>query len=119
MNPAKNVVDKFGGQSALAKMLGKRPGTVQYWVKTGHDPLKTATRTIESCKEALGVNLQPREFIADSSQSEAVAVRKSWPPEAKYKGFLNLLDMDIPAVRAIERPEGRRQDIRSRNVVGY
>ena len=95
MNPAKNVVDKFGGQSALAKMLGKRPGTVQYWVKTGMIPSRRQPELLNLAKKK-GVNLHPREFIADSSQREAVAVKKAGPPEAKYKGFLNLLDMDIP-----------------------
>ncbi len=40
MNTAQRVVEKFGGQSAVAKLLGKGQTTVQYWVKTGTIPAK-------------------------------------------------------------------------------
>jgi len=37
---AKAIVEKFGGQSALARMIGKRQTTVAYWVKSGIIPAK-------------------------------------------------------------------------------
>ena len=63
MNNAKRIIDRFGGQSALANLLGKRQSTVQHWAKTGripshwHKPLmKLAVR--------LGINLEPKDFVA-------------------------------------------------------
>ena len=37
-NRAKQIVDRFGGQSSLAGMLGKRQSTVQHWVRIGRIP---------------------------------------------------------------------------------
>ena len=94
MNPAKQVIEKFGGQSALAKLLGKRQGTVQYWARTGMIPSKRQPELLKLAKKH-GIELHPREFMADSFRREVPPVRVG-PPEAKHKGFLNLLDIDIP-----------------------
>lgn len=37
---AKEIIEKFGGQSALARRLGKGQSTVAYWAKTGIIPAK-------------------------------------------------------------------------------
>ena len=37
---AKEIIDKFGGQSALARRLGKGQSTVAYWAKTGIIPAR-------------------------------------------------------------------------------
>jgi DNA-binding transcriptional regulator YdaS (Cro superfamily) len=37
-NPAEQIIQRFGGQSALAELLGKRQSTVQHWAKTGRIP---------------------------------------------------------------------------------
>ena len=38
-NPAERVIRRFGGQSALAALLGRRQSTIQHWARTGHIPL--------------------------------------------------------------------------------
>ena len=62
MNNAKRIIDRFGGQSALAALLGKRQSTIQHWAKTGRIPsqwhkpmMKLAIRH--------GVVLEPKDFV--------------------------------------------------------
>ncbi len=38
MNTAEKVIEKFGGQSKLAKLIERRQSTVQYWAKSGIIP---------------------------------------------------------------------------------
>ena len=40
MGNAKTIIEKFGGQTALADLIGKGQTTVSYWVKTGVIPAK-------------------------------------------------------------------------------
>jgi myo-inositol-1-phosphate synthase len=62
-SPARRIIARFGGQSALAALLGKRQSTVEHWAQTGripakwHQPLMTLAR-----KE--GILLEPRDFVA-------------------------------------------------------
>lgn len=50
MNTAQKVIEKFGGQTALAEVLGKGQSTVAHWAKTGviparwHSPVLNAAR---------------------------------------------------------------------------
>jgi hypothetical protein len=37
---AREIIEKFGGQSALAELIGKGQSTVAYWAKTGAIPTK-------------------------------------------------------------------------------
>jgi hypothetical protein len=37
-NPAQRVIAKFGGQCALARLLGRRQSTVQHWANRGYIP---------------------------------------------------------------------------------
>ena len=40
MNAAQTIIEKFGGQTALASLLGKGQSTVQHWAKVGMIPAK-------------------------------------------------------------------------------
>jgi hypothetical protein len=62
MNTAKIVVGKFGGQSALAGLIGKGQSTVGYWVKTGTIPAKWHTKLLTLAVEK-GISLSPDDFI--------------------------------------------------------
>ena len=63
MNKAKLIVDKFGGQSALARLIGKGQTTVQYWVKTGIIPARWQSEILKLAKEQ-EVDLTPDDFIS-------------------------------------------------------
>jgi myo-inositol-1-phosphate synthase len=62
-NSAEAIIRRFGGQSGLASLLGKRQSTIQHWAKTGripsqwHGPLMSLARS-------RGVVLEPRDFVA-------------------------------------------------------
>lgn len=61
MNAAELIIKKFGGQTALANLLGKRQGTVGYWAKTGTIPAKWRTKLINLASEN-GLDLVPADF---------------------------------------------------------
>ena len=47
MNNAKQIIERFGGQSALAALLGKRQSTVQHWVRTARIPAQWHEKLLE------------------------------------------------------------------------
>ena len=63
MNNAQQVIDRFGGQSALAALLGKRQSTVQHWARTGRIPAQWHGRLIELAREK-GIGLEPKDFVS-------------------------------------------------------
>lgn len=48
---AKSVIEKFGGQSALSRLIGRGQSTVAYWAKTGVIPAKWHSQLIELARE--------------------------------------------------------------------
>ena len=71
-SPAERIIQRFGGQSALAKLLGKRQSTVQYWSKTGRIPSQWHERLMELALER-GIALEPGDFVASQVPSIAPA----------------------------------------------
>ncbi len=63
MNNAKQIIERFGGQSSLAGLIGKRQSTVQHWVKTGRIPAQWHPRLLEVAREQ-GIALEPRDFVS-------------------------------------------------------
>jgi len=59
---AHKIIEKFGGQSALAKALGIGQSTVSYWFKTGIIPAKWQTRLLKAALEN-GVELTGDDFL--------------------------------------------------------
>ena len=66
MNNARYIIDRFGGQSALAALLGKRQSTVQHWARTGRIPAQWHSRLMELAVEK-GISLEPRDFLESSA----------------------------------------------------
>ncbi len=67
-NPAKQIIDRFGGQSALAALLGKRQSTVQHWAKTGRIPSQWHQRLLQLAHEQ-GVRLEAKDFVSAGTPS--------------------------------------------------
>jgi hypothetical protein len=63
---AKQIIEKFGGQSALADLLGKGQSTVSYWAKTGVIPAKWHGILIELGKKH-GIALGATDFIIEAT----------------------------------------------------
>jgi len=69
MNIAKAIVDKFGGQTALATFLGKGQSTVSYWVKTGTIPARWYSKLLSLAAEK-GIDLGADDFILAPAPSK-------------------------------------------------
>lgn len=59
---AKYIIDKFGGQSALAALLGKSQSTVSYWAKTGVIPARWQSKLLSLALDN-SIELAPSDFI--------------------------------------------------------
>ncbi|MBN1188772.1 MAG: inositol-3-phosphate synthase [Dehalococcoidales bacterium] len=62
------IINRFGGQSALAGLLGRRQSTVQHWVKTGRIPAQWHKPLLKLAREK-GINLEPGEFVTNETPS--------------------------------------------------
>src|SRR5256885_8760437 len=61
-NPAERIIRRFGGQSALAALLGKRQSTVEHWAKTGRVPAQWQVPLMSLARQR-GVILEARDFV--------------------------------------------------------
>ena len=66
MNNAQRIIDRFGGQSSLAKLLGKRQSTVQHWAHTGRIPAQWHELLMALAVQR-GVGLEPKDFVESST----------------------------------------------------
>jgi len=57
------VIEKFGGQTALARLIGKGQSTVQHWAKTGNIPTKWQPELLRVAR-GHGIDLGPASFAA-------------------------------------------------------
>src|SRR6266571_7551148 len=62
-NPAERVIRRFGNQSRLASLLGKRQSTVQHWANTGRIPAQWH-QPLMSLARQKGVVLEAKDFVA-------------------------------------------------------
>lgn len=68
---AGRIIDRFGGLSALARLLGhKHPTTVQGWKERGFIPAKHQAAVLAKARE-IGVELTPDDFFLDSALEAA------------------------------------------------
>lgn len=70
MPKASDIIDKFGGQSALARLLNKRQSTIRHWYVNGI-PAKWQKPLLDLA-EKQGINLQPDDFFVESKEIEIV-----------------------------------------------
>jgi len=71
-NPAQRVIDRFGGQSALAQLLGRRQSTVEHWAATGRIPAQWQP-TLMALARDRGIALEARDFVVAESHVIAPA----------------------------------------------
>ena len=72
----RGVVDKFGGQTALAMLVGVNQSAVAYWVKRGSIPSKWHAQLLELANQN-GLSIDPSELIA------------AWPNMTVVKEIIN------------------------------
>lgn len=61
-NSAEQIIDRFGGQSSLATLLGRRQSTVQHWAQTGRIPSQWHKPLLALARKR-GVSLEPDDFV--------------------------------------------------------
>ena len=66
MNYAKQIIERFGGQSSLAALLGRRQSTVQHWARTGRIPSQWQKQLMELAYKH-GIRLEPKDFVESDS----------------------------------------------------
>ena len=90
MSPADRVIERFGGQSALARLIGKGPSTVQYWSKAGRIPPKWHPMLMQLAdREA--ISLSASDFIeAPGGELEPRT------PTARWSGDLVIGENSLP-----------------------
>src|SRR5437868_1968077 len=71
MHSAQVVIAKFGGQSALGRLLGKSQSTVQHWAEAGRIPAKWQSELLRLARER-GIDLSPSDFVTGSSHAHVV-----------------------------------------------
>jgi len=86
---AKQIIERFGGQSALAKMIGKGQSTVAYWAKAGTIPPKWYPVLLQLAQthgvplqpaDLMGVGAPPSDFGLPTIQIEARVTGLATPP---------------------------------------
>lgn len=85
------IIERFGGQSALARLIGKGPSTVQYWAKTGRIPSKWQPKLLELAASE-GISLEPSELGPDLPEP----VAEDRPPMALWAGILPIGENELP-----------------------
>ena len=101
---ARQIIDKFGGQTALARLLGVGQSTVSYWSKTGIIPAKWQSRLIEAAASK-GVELSNNDFLVpvnprgvDSSEIKVLVPQNVENPRSHQM----TLDLQIERQREID-----------------
>jgi hypothetical protein len=96
MNTAQKVIEKFGGQTALANIVGKRQSTIQHWAQVGVIPAKWQGELLKLAMER-GVDLQPIDFMNISSDEPLLdETRQVNIPEARWPGVLSVDSIELP-----------------------
>lgn len=90
------IVDAFGGQTALAALIGKGQSTVAYWVKTGSIPSKWHDELLKLAVQR-EVSLSAQDFVEQPvlqasgkhlSDKHFLSSSKAYDPENETSAFL-------------------------------
>jgi myo-inositol-1-phosphate synthase len=68
LNPSERIIRRFGGQSALANLLGKRQSTVEHWASTGRIPAQWQ-QPLMSLARQKGIVLEAKDFVTTERAS--------------------------------------------------
>ena len=100
MNRSEYSVSRFGSQSEMARAVGVRQSTVQYWCSKGTIPTKWHDKIIVAGKD-IGLHISSLEFTSDYKiAAKTIAVDgmegAGLPsPFAKWRGKIDLIDDEL------------------------
>lgn len=92
MNTAQRIIKKFGGQTKLARLIGKGQSTVQHWSKSGIIPAKWQQELLLLAK-AHDIDLTPSDFVTNP---KVVTLEEPHTPIARWQGILPIGNEDLP-----------------------
>jgi hypothetical protein len=95
MSSAKKIIQKFGGQSELARLIKKNQSTVQYWANKGTIPAKWHP-VLMSLAEQQGIDLVPGDFINATEGNHQTIEAESGLPIARWWGELLVGGSELP-----------------------
>jgi myo-inositol-1-phosphate synthase len=75
LNPAERIIRRFGGQTTLASLLGRRQSTVEHWASTGRIPAQWQQPLMSIARER-GVVVEPKDFVETQAPALAPAEGK-------------------------------------------
>lgn len=90
VSPAARVIERFGGQSNLARLIGKNHSTVQYWASTGRIPTKWHSQLLQLASQE-NISLTPSELVAVPGSAP-----RPQTPSARWAGALQVGDNELP-----------------------
>ncbi len=65
-NSAEQIIDRFGGQSTLANLLGRRQSTVEHWASAGRIPSQWQQPLMKLARDK-GIALEAKDFVAQQA----------------------------------------------------
>jgi hypothetical protein len=92
MNRVDSLISRFGNQSELARHLGTKQSTVQYWASTGRIPAKWHRKIIDAGK-SIGLSIDPLEVQSGRTALKMLtSIEENFPtsPFAKWRGKIDL-----------------------------
>ena len=94
---ALTIISKFGGQTALAKLIGKRQSNIEQWSKFGI-PAKWQPVLLNIAK-ANDIDLKPEDFFIDTQRKEQIDTIRDTEqiPFATHFGEVQIGSMVLPA----------------------
>jgi hypothetical protein len=75
----KEIIGRFGGQSALAALIGKGQSTVAYWVKAGSIPAKWQSVLLGLAREK-GIALSGTDFLEEQFSTQYTSAAETTAP---------------------------------------
>jgi myo-inositol-1-phosphate synthase len=63
LNPSQRIIARFGGQTALATLLGRRQSTIEHWASTGRIPAQWHGPLMSLARQK-GIVLEAKDFVA-------------------------------------------------------
>jgi hypothetical protein len=109
MSSAQKVIEKFGGQSALGRLIGKGQSTVAHWSKTGTIPARWQAELLR-LGVAQGIDISASDFMdSPGYQTIPLDTGNAKIPKAKWLGTLSMGEAELPVfvldngVRVISR----------------
>lgn len=119
MSRVNNLISRFGSQSDLARAIGTKQSTVQYWSSTAKIPIKWHAKIIAAGK-VIGLHIDPIELQGSRApqQSQTVVGAEQGSlrsPFAKWRGQIDLGgdELDVYVLNSGERVISTRAAIKS------